>query len=68
MEADSNYTRIYTIDEKVLLLSKTLKEIESKLKHENFIRVHKSHIINLLFLAKYVKGDGGIVILKKTKK
>jgi two-component system LytT family response regulator len=64
VEADSNYTRIFTNDEKVLLLSKTLKEIETKLKHENFIRVHKSHIINLLFLAKYIKGDGGMIILK----
>lgn len=64
VEADSNYTRIYTSDEKVLMLSKTLKEIETKLKHENFIRVHKSHIINILFLAKYIKGDGGMVILK----
>jgi len=64
VEADSNYTRIYTTDENVLMLSKTLKEIETKLKHENFVRVHKSHIINLLFLAKYIKGDGGMIILK----
>lgn len=64
VEADSNYTRIFTSDEKVLMLSKTLKEIEIKLKHDNFVRVHKSHIINVLFLAKYIKGDGGMVILK----
>jgi two-component system LytT family response regulator len=43
--------------------SKTLKEIELVLLTSSFIRVHKSHLINLNFIKKYIKGDGGMLVL-----
>ncbi len=46
MEADRNYCRIYAKG-KVFLLVATLKDIESKLPIEHFIRVHRSYIVNL---------------------
>lgn len=61
-EADSNYTTIHLISNKILV-TKTLKELEQILATYNFIRIHNSHLINLAHLRTYVKGEGGIVIL-----
>jgi two-component system LytT family response regulator len=62
LEADSNYTHIHLADGKKITASKTLKEIE-KLLPSFFIKTHTSHIINRNKMAKYIKGDGGYVVL-----
>ncbi len=46
-EADSNYTLIYLTNRKKYLASKTLSDVESMLSEAKFIRVHKSHLVNL---------------------
>ena len=46
-----------------MTVSKTLKNIEERLVDQAFIRKHKSHLININELAKYVKNEGGYVIL-----
>ena len=61
-EADSNYSIIHMISSKVVV-TKTLKELESQLERYNFIRTHNSHLINLAHLKTYLKGEGGTVIL-----
>ncbi len=61
--ADGNMCRIYLNGGKSLMLSKTLKEICEKLPHETFIRIHNSHTVNLDHVARYIKGEGGVVIL-----
>jgi len=40
-----------------------IKEYEEMLSGKEFFRIHESHLINLLYLKKYIKGDGGQVIL-----
>lgn len=62
-EADSNYTELHLVTGKKIVSSKTLKEIEISLAKSSFIRVHKSHLININFIKKYIKGDGGMLIL-----
>ncbi len=62
-EADSNYTELHLVNGKKIVSSKTLKEIEISLAKTTFIRVHKSHLININFIKKYIKGDGGIIVL-----
>ncbi len=62
-EADSNYTRLHLAGGEKQLISKTLKEIEAQLPLRKFFRIHKSHIINITYLKKYTKGDGGSVTL-----
>ncbi|MDQ3017854.1 MAG: LytTR family DNA-binding domain-containing protein [Bacteroidota bacterium] len=64
LEAQSNYTDIYFDDHAKLLASRTLKEFEDILPTDNFFRIHNSHIINLQFIKKYIRGDGGQVELK----
>jgi two-component system, LytTR family, response regulator len=63
LEAQSNYTAIYFTDKPKLLASKTLKEFEELLPADTFFRTHHSHIINLQFIKRYLKGDGGQIEL-----
>ena len=62
-EASSNYTEITTNDGKKHIVSRTLKEYEDLLKDHNFFRIHNSYLINLGAIKKYVRGDGGYVVM-----
>lgn len=62
-ESDGNYTNIFMVDKKKLLVSKTLREFETMLEGYNFYRIHNSHLINLAYLKKYNKGKGGTVLM-----
>ena len=66
-KADDNYTEIYLQNGKKKLVSKTLKYIEESLKDANFARVHKSYLVNVNEVVKYVKGKGGSVVLSNGK-
>jgi two-component system LytT family response regulator len=63
-EADRNYTSFYLTSGKKILVSKTLKDYETLLSGHNFLRVQQSHLINLDFVARYDKGNGGSVVMK----
>ena len=63
-EAESNYTVFFLINGEKVTVSKTLKDYEDILCQNNFFRIHKSVIINIKYLKKYVKGDGGSVIME----
>jgi len=62
-ESDNYYTFFHFKNGERLLKSKTLKENEELLKDHNFIRPHKSHLVNVLFIESYLKQDGGYIIL-----
>lgn len=62
-EADGAYTTIYTQDGSKCLVSKNIKEYEALLEANHFFRVHNSYLINLNQITKYIKGDGGYVIM-----
>ena len=66
-EAEDNYTHIYMKDGQRITASKTIKSYEDLLKPFNFYRVHKRHVINLNFVKKFVRGDGGYLIMEDTK-
>lgn len=46
LEADKNYTYIYLVNKKPFIASKTLKHFQEMLEDFNFIRTHKSHLVN----------------------
>ena len=56
MEGEGNYTYIYTINGKKYLVSKTLKSLAMNL-NSNFIRVHKSYLINTNFVVERIEDD-----------
>lgn len=47
-----------------VMVAKTLKTFEDQLQNSIFCRVHSAHLINLNEVERYIKGDGGNVILK----
>jgi two-component system LytT family response regulator len=62
-ESDDNYTRIILKGGKKLLVTRSLKEIEESLEQHSFLRVHRSYLINLNEIEKYIKGEGGYLIM-----
>jgi two-component system LytT family response regulator len=62
-KAETNYTNFFFISGKKLLVSKTLKEYDELLSECDFIRVHKTHLINLHHVKSYARGDGGTVTM-----
>lgn len=63
-ESDNNYTNIVLVGGQEILVSRTLKEYDEMLTPFGFYRIHKSHLINVNYLKKYVKGEGGYVIME----
>lgn len=62
-EADDNYTTLMLKNNKKIVVSCTLKVIEELLEDHSFIRVHRSFVVNLQEIEKYVKGDGGYLVM-----
>lgn len=52
LESESNYTKIFLIDGSNVVVAKTLKMFEEILIKKQFIRVHKSHLVNFKYIAK----------------
>ena len=65
LEADGPYTKIFFIEQKTIVCTGILKDFENMLDGFTFfIRVHRKHIINLNFVKKYHKGEGGFLVMK----
>lgn len=62
-EADSNYTALHLVDGKKITVSKTLKEFENILPETDFCRIHHSTLVNIAHVTKYIKGEGGYVLV-----
>jgi two-component system LytT family response regulator len=62
-EAESNYTNIMLAGGKKIMVSKVLKDIDEALTGPDFFRVHNSFLINLNRIKKFVRGEGGYVIM-----
>jgi len=73
-EGENNYTRFYFPDRKPLLVSRTMKEFEEILSEHDFIRVHKSHLVNRNFVNHLDKEDllwltdGSHIVVSRRKK
>lgn len=65
LEAAGNYTFIYFTNGERLLVCRTLQEMQDRLASPfRFLRIHRSFLINVDFLERYVRGKGGYVILE----
>ena len=62
-ESDSNYTVLLLKNKQKAIVSRTLKEIEEMLEDQPFARVHHSHLVNLNEISKYVRGEGGYLVM-----
>ncbi len=62
-DSDGNYTFFILTSGKKIITSRTLGEYEQLFTDDNFFRVHRSHLINLQHVKKYIKGEGGYVVM-----
>jgi two-component system LytT family response regulator len=67
-EADSNYTIFLLADGSRIMVSRTIKEFDTMLSGSGMIRVHQSHLVNIAFVDRFVKRDGGYLVLKDKSK
>ena len=66
--ADGMYTNVTTTEDANLLISKPLKHFVDLLQNISvFYRPHRSHLINLKHIKKYVKSDGGYIVMENDK-
>jgi two-component system, LytTR family, response regulator len=63
LESDGAYTTFFTADGNKYLTSRTLATYEDQLIPQSFFRVHHSHLVNMNHISKYVKGEGGHVVM-----
>jgi two-component system LytT family response regulator len=62
-DADDNNTMIHFTGGNRMLITKTLKDVEELLLGDDFCRVHNSHVVNINHIRKYVRGNGGYVVM-----
>ncbi|HDZ40722.1 MAG TPA: response regulator transcription factor [Bacteroidetes bacterium] len=67
-EADSNYTLFLLAEGSRIMVSRTIKEFDTMLSGSGMIRVHQSHLVNIAFVDRFVKRDGGYLVLKDKSK
>ncbi len=63
-ESSTNYTIFYFLDNRQLVVTKSLKEFEDLLSEHKFFRVHHSHLVNSRFIREFVKTEGGHLIMQ----
>lgn len=62
-EASGSYTNVYLKGGRKIMVSKHLKEYETLLTDEQFMRVHNSYLVNLKEVKQYVKSEGGYLLM-----
>lgn len=64
LEADAGYTTFYSLQGERVLVTRSIGEFEEVLPPETFFRVHVSHLVNLEFVKKYMREDGGQALME----
>lgn len=64
LESDINYTTFYLASSERITVSKTLKTFEELLPEDEFYRPHQSHIVNLRYIKKVLREDGGYLMME----
>ena len=63
-EGMRNYTRIIFKEEEEKIVSRTLLEFENLMTPLGFVRIHRSHLVNIVNVVRYIKAQGGMVELR----
>jgi two-component system LytT family response regulator len=63
-EAEDNYTHLHLKNKTTVIACRTLKEMEEQVSEFNFfLRVHHSYLVNLNEVTKYIRGEGGYLVM-----
>ena len=63
-KSDGNYTNVFFKNEMSMLVSRQIGKFEEILSEESFFRIHASYLINLNYVNKYIRSDGGYVVME----
>jgi two-component system LytT family response regulator len=70
-EANGSYTNFFVSHpgekDRIIMVSKHLKEYENLLSAHPFLRVHNKFLVNLKAVQKYIKSDGGYILMTDEK-
>jgi len=64
IESSSNYSKVFLADGRHLVVTRLLKDFEGMLLPYHFYRIHHSHLVNLKYIQRYIRGDGGQVVMQ----
>jgi len=56
--AEGSYTKLILLDESEYLITKNLNKVLAGLSQELFVRIHKSHFINIKHITNYTSFNG----------
>lgn len=62
-ESERNYSRVFFLNGSSVLVSRTLLDFDNLLISHGFFRIHRSHLVSLKYVNRYLKTDGGLVEL-----
>jgi len=63
-QSEKNYTYFYFKNRERIIVSKTLKDFDEILTDYGFMRIHRSNLINLSYIDRFEKSEGGFLIMK----
>ena len=67
LEANGRYTKFYLVNKEVITSSRTLGDFEEALSSNQFFRIHEAHIVNLLYIDRFHKGNSYVLLSDKTE-
>ena len=68
LESDAGYTTFHSNDGEKILVTRSIGEFEEVLPRQSFFRIHVSHLVNLNFVKKFLREDGGYALLENGEK
>lgn len=63
-ESEGAYTTFHLLNKEKIIISKTIKEYDELLAPFGFLRTHQSHLVNSLYIKRFDKNDGGVLVLE----
>ena len=61
--SEGNYTIFLMKDKQKIVVSRPLKEVEEMLEEHSFFRVHHSYIVNMNEIDRFIKSEGGYLVM-----
>ena len=64
LESDGSYTTFYLLNQERHVVSRPMKEFEELLPEDEFFKLHQSHLVNLAFIKKILREEGGFALME----
>ena len=67
-EADENYTNVHTLSGNIIMISRSIGDLEKTMPPTTFFRIHRSYIVNLNFVKSFSRNDGYFITMENGAK